>query len=158
MAILDGKLDVTTQEGYDIACALRGPDMSALATLKKVLTGRLRNLMGVLSRDSSVYMPGAPGSYDVKAAQKEWEGFSEWLAGIEDPLIQHRVRDTISHWAWHLVVAYRAVLVVYRAVLKTEHTEEVELLLAIARAFPGEGVTKTLEAYADYIKEQYDRD
>lgn len=150
MAILDGKLDVTTQEGYDIACALRGPDLMSLENLKKVLVGRLRNLMGA---SPGVYMFSTPQSRlrSVKDAQEEWEDFSEWLAGIEDPLIQHRVRDTISHWAWHLVVAYRAVL-------KTEHTEEVKLLLAIARAFPGEGVTKTLEACADYIKEQYDRD
>lgn len=154
MAILDGKLDVTTQEGYDIACALRGPDLMSLENLKKVLVGRLRNLMGA---SPGVYMFSTPQSRlcSVKDAQEEWEDFSEWLAGIEDRLTQYRVREAVNHWAWHLVGAYKALLVVEPT---EEFDEELELLLAIARAFPGEGVTKTLEAYADYIKEQYDRD
>lgn len=39
-------LDVSTQGGYDVACALRGPDIS-LRGLKWVLTARLRCLVGV---------------------------------------------------------------------------------------------------------------
>ena len=41
------RLDVTTEEGYTIACALRGPDRKDTAVLKRVFTARFRELVGL---------------------------------------------------------------------------------------------------------------
>jgi len=40
-------LDVTTREGYDIACALRGPDIPGSCTLKALTTGIIRHFAGM---------------------------------------------------------------------------------------------------------------
>lgn len=147
MAILDGKLDVTTQEGYDIACALRGPDVGSLAILKVVVTGRLRHLVGI--SDCTASVTSAPLLSDIGLARRQWEVFCEWTEGMEDSRVRSYIRDALNHWAWHLEAAYRAMR-------KTEHVaEELKLLHIIAYALLTEAdVAKALEAYADYIKEQ----
>lgn len=41
------QIDLTTEDGYDIACALRGPDDTKLSNLKWVFTAAIRNMVGV---------------------------------------------------------------------------------------------------------------
>jgi hypothetical protein len=46
------KLNITTPEGYDVACALRGPDIHNTDRLKWALTCRIRHLAGVKHNDT----------------------------------------------------------------------------------------------------------
>lgn len=148
MAILDGKLDVTTQEGYDVACALRGPDLPRLEHLKFLLVGRLRGLIGIGYKPGCLVATQLPSTGMVRKAQTDWNDFRHWM-GATESCGRGCVGRALGHWAAHLSAAFGVLRVVHPC-------DEVSLLYVIAVALNGDGdsVIGSLEAYADYIKEQ----
>lgn len=156
MAILDGKLDVTTREGYDIACALRGPDLPRLEFLKFLLVGRLRGLIGVKYTHGCFVQEKLPAVGRIREAQGEWAAFWRWKGRIGDKLIENRhVRDYIvralTHWASHLSLAFKTLQII-------QPSDEVSFLYDIANALRDDtdSVIGKLESYADYLEAQRD--
>jgi hypothetical protein len=144
--ILDGKLDVATWDDYDIATALRGPDIQCLPSLKKVLVCRLRTLVGA----APYYTPSL---HTIREAVTEWKKFRKWVEGIEDPEVSGCLLRSIGHWVHHLLSAYGALIQI-----APDEKEELEFLRSITWSlYCSDGtVIVRLEAYADYIKEQGD--
>lgn len=118
-------LDVSTKEGYDIACALRGPDID-LPGLKALFTARLRALIGikpvtVWTRDRSLSSVRQPLVGD--SDETTWR----WLELI-DQEIDRSVGDLgINHWLVHLNVAFNTL-----AKTQEESAEEASQLADIA--------------------------
>lgn len=147
--ILDGELNVATPAGYNIYTALRGPDIQKLICLKVVLVLPLRRLVGASAR---TFQEGSSLLDIIDAAKKEWRRFRDWVDGMEDREVQLCLQRAFEHWANHLSFAYRSLI-------EIKHTQELELLFAIARALCFDdgfdcSVAGGLDAYAEYVREQ----
>lgn len=114
-------VDLSTRKGYDIACALRGPDVGLLG-LKWILTARLRFMIGV-SRDTGGDIRDTQPISDwfthrmYKKANEDIE-FLERLDGTvrtgnyfrytnpDDPMYMYwKVQCGILHWLRHVLDA-----------------------------------------------------
>jgi len=86
-------LDVSTKEGYDIATALRGPDVGCSA-LKHIITGWIRGQCGVFYGDSWVRTDKVSDAMILRAKAEV------------DRLYKHPpTRMGMYHWVRHAALA-----------------------------------------------------
>lgn len=94
-------LDVSTKEGYDIACALRGPDYRNISGLKWLFTSRLRSFVGV-NEDSGGWVRGGRTLIAVSRLS-----ITEDLDRLQS-LYEGLTWDEILHWLAHTQDAFDA--------------------------------------------------
>lgn len=131
------KIDLSTQKGYDIACAMRGPDVD-LPALKWVFTARIRHLCGV---KSNVWVRDKPLSSWTLVGTKE----------ITRSMIVEEILSTdcrhLLHWACHVRDALTS--------LKQGGTGLLHLAVIVAQVGHGNSVSReTIEEAIDRIIEE----
>lgn len=96
------KLDVSTDKGYTLASAIRGPDLPRCSTLKFVFTARIRELCGVPATWSGWEIPvvrsAKPGPLDDADC-------SNLASEIEHARAADDTRTAILHWLVHTLEA-----------------------------------------------------
>jgi len=88
-------LDINTREGYDLATALRGPDLQ-YPKLKYIITGWIRGMLNLAINGCQV-RHGELTSHDVNMAKGEVEHLFA---------CPHHHRAMI-HWAYHATLAIK---------------------------------------------------
>jgi hypothetical protein len=90
-------LDISTEEGYNLASALRGPDIQdkEIADLKWITTGRLRTILGVEKDD--VVMRTTPEIHPEDYAYTLMKYIKESSVST---------RNALTHYTKHLVSAF----------------------------------------------------
>ena len=117
-------LDLSTQDGYDIACALRGPDNHGIPNLKWLLTSRLRGLVGV-SADSGRWVRG-----DRTLTSRSRMSIAEDLDRLQS-LYGGLTWGEVLHWLAHTQDAFDAL---GRMEVESQVTEEARELSFIVKA------------------------